>query len=239
MSMPKLLQLFQDNQSKPRNFRVKAEGNEAEIYLYDAIGAWFGVAAEDFVRELRALDNVDTIHLRMNSPGGDVFEGRAMATALAQVKARTVCHIEGLAASAATYVAEACDEVEIADGGFFMIHEAWTLTLGNKRDHQQQIALLEKVDDSILNDYAKRTKAERQQLIDWMQAETWFTAAEAVEHGFADRVLKTDRKQNRHRAQWNLAAYHNVPAALTEAPPPEQQYDRAQAERRLALLERR
>lgn len=237
MPMPKLLQLFLDNQHRDRDFHVKAKDGEAEIYLYDAIGAWFGVAAEDFVRELRGLDGVETIHLRMNSPGGDVFEGRAMATALRQVKAKTVCHIEGLSASAATYVAAACDEIEIADGGFFMIHEAWTLTLGNKRDHQQQIELLSKVDDGILDDYARRTGAERQQLIDWMEAETWFTAAEAVEHGFADRVLKTERDQNRRRAQWNLAAYQNVPAALAEAPP-EQQFDRAQAERRLALLER-
>ncbi|KFF50464.1 hypothetical protein GY26_01880 [Gammaproteobacteria bacterium MFB021] len=239
MPMPKLLQLFLDNQNRPRDFHVKAEGNEAEIYLYDAIGAWFGVAAEDFVRELRNLDGVETIHLRMNSPGGDVFEGRAMATALSQVKARTVCHIEGLSASAATYVAAACDEVEIADGGFYMIHEAWTLTLGNKRDHEHQIGLLSKVDDSIIGDYAKRTGVDRQQLIDWMAAETWFNAAEAVEHGFADRMLETDRSQNRKRAQWNLAAYQNVPAALTDQPPPEQLFDRVQAERRLALLERR
>lgn len=235
MPMPKLLQLFMDNQERPRDFHVKAEGDEAEIYLYDAIGAWFGVSAEDFVRELRGLD-VATIHLRLNSPGGDVFDGRAMATALSQVKAKTICHIEGLAASAATYVAAACDEIEIADGGFYMVHEAWTLTLGNKRDHEKQIGLLSKVDDSILNDYAKRTGAERQKLIDWMEAETWFTAAEAKEHGFVDRIIETERKAN--RASWNLAAYQNTPAALKDAPTPESQYDRATAERRLALLER-
>lgn len=235
MPMPKLLQLFQDNQNQPRDFHVKAEGGEAEIYLYDAIGEWFGVSSEEFVRQLRGLD-VDVIHLRMNSPGGDVFEARAIATALSQVKARTVCHIEGLAASAATYVATACDEIEIAEGGFFMVHEAWTLTLGNKREHQQQIDLLTKVDDSILDDYAKRTGADRQQLIDWLEAETWFTADEAKEHGFVDRIIEVDRKAN--RASWNLAAYQNTPAALTEPPPNESYYDRATAERRLALLER-
>lgn len=111
MPMPKLLQLFLDNVNRPRDFKVAVEGDEAEIYLYDAIGDWYGVSAAQFVQELRGLD-VATIHLRMNCPGGDVFEGRAMATALAQVKAKTICHIEGLAASAATYVAGACDEVE-------------------------------------------------------------------------------------------------------------------------------
>ena len=235
MPMPKLLQLFMDNVNRPRDFKVAVEGDEAEIYLYDAIGDWYGVSAAQFVQELRGLD-VATIHLRMNCPGGDVFEGRAMATALAQVKAKTVCHIEGLAASAATYVAGACDEVEITPGGFFMIHEAWTLTMGNKRDHQKQIDLLAKVDDSIQADYEKRTGASREQLAAWMEAETWFTAEEAKENGFVDAITDTDRKTN--RAAWNLAAYANAPSALTKPPVVEDHYNREQAERRLALLER-
>lgn len=237
MPMPKLLQLFLDNQARPKDFRSVYNEGRGEIYLYDAIGDWFGISAEAFNREIRAMEGeIDELHLYINSPGGDVFEARAMATALSQLKVKTFSHIEGLAASAATFLPMVTDEVEMSEGGFFMIHEAWTLTMGNKRDHLKQVDLLTKVDDSILDAYGKRTGTERDQLIAWLEAETWFTAAEAKEHGFIDSVLETDRRQA--AAQWNLAAYHNTPSALTQGPPPEQQYDRAQAERRLALIER-
>ncbi|QFU01266.1 ATP-dependent Clp protease proteolytic subunit 1 [Halomonas sp. THAF5a] len=237
MPMPKLLQLFLDNQAKPKDFRALRNEGRGEIYLYDAIGDWFGISAEAFNREVRAMEGeIDELHLYINSPGGDVFEARAMATALSQLKVKTVAHIEGLAASAATFLPMVTDEVEMTEGGFFMIHEAWTLTMGNKRDHRQQADLLGKVDDSILDAYAKRTGAKRDDLTAWMEAETWFTAAEAKEHGFITSILETDRRQA--AAQWNLAAYHNTPSALTEGPPPEHLYDRAQAERRLALIER-
>ncbi|RAH37571.1 Clp protease ClpP [Halomonas sp. SL1] len=216
---------------------MRNEGR-GELYVYDAIGDWFGISAEMFNREIRQMEgDVDEIHLYINSPGGDVFEARAMATALSQLKVKTVAHIEGLAASAATFLPMVTDEVDMTDGGFFMIHEAWTLTMGNKRDHDQQRNLLAKVDDSILDAYAKRTGGERDQLTAWMEAETWFTAEEAKTHGFIDAILETERRQ-RNAAQWNLGAYHNTPRSLTEGPPPEQLYDRAQAERRLALIER-
>lgn len=238
MPMPKLLQLFLDNQARPKDFRAETNDRRGEVYLYDAIGDWFGISAEAFNREVRAMEGeIDELHLYINSPGGDVFEARAMATALSQLKVKTVSHIEGLAASAATFLPMVTDEVEMTDGGFFMIHEAWTLTMGNKRDHQQQVDLLTKVDDSILEAYAKRTGADRDQLVAWMEAETWFTAEEAKEHGFITSILETERRQS-NAARWNLGAYHNTPRALTEGPPPEQLYDRAQAERRLALIER-
>lgn len=237
MPMPKLLQLFLDNQARPKDFRATHNEGRGEIYLYDAIGDWFGISAEAFNREIRAMEgDIDELHLYINSPGGDVFEARAMATALSQLKVKTFSHIEGLAASAATFLPMVTDEVEMSEGGFFMIHEAWTLTMGNKRDHLQQVDLLTKVDDSILDAYAKRTGSEREQLVAWLEAETWFTASEAKENGFIDSILETDRRQA--AAQWNLAAYHNTPSALTQGPPPEQLYDRAQAERRLALIER-
>lgn len=237
MPMPKLLQLFLDNQARPKEFRANFQDGRGEIYIYDAIGDWFGISAEAFNREIRAMEGeIDELHLYINSPGGDVFEARAMATALSQLKVKTVSHIEGLAASAATFLPMVTDEVEMTEGGFFMVHEAWTLTMGNKTDHAKQVDLLTKVDDSILDAYAKRTGADRDALIAWLAAETWFTAEEAKANGFIDSILETDRRQA--AAQWNLAAYHNAPRALTERSAPEHLYDRAQAERRLALIER-
>lgn len=175
--------------------------------------------------------------LRINSPGGDVFEGRAMATAIANHKGKVTAYIDGLAASAATYVALAAAEVVMAPGSFFMIHNAWTLAMGNADELDETSALLRKVDDSIVADYRRKTGAEDAQLREWMKAETWFTADEAKEHGFVDRLGEagTSAKAGNH---WNLAAYNNAPAALLNGSTAEPQYDRARAERRLSLLER-
>jgi ATP-dependent protease ClpP protease subunit len=231
----KLMQLYLSNQAAPRQARIEQAGREATVYIYDIIGeSWAGgVSAREFVPQLAALD-VDTIHLRINSPGGDVFDGRAIATALAQHPAHVVAHIDGQAASAATYVALAADEVEIADGGFFMIHNAWTIALGNANDFEDTAGILRKVDASIVADYQRKTGKTTEELVAWMDATTWFTAQEAVDHGFVDRIVPG---QKAAKNQWNLEAYGNAPAALTAQPEPEPTVDRAALERRLSLLE--
>lgn len=230
----KLMQLFLDNVTAPRSARIEQAGREATVYIYDVIGGdWGGVGARDFVPQLVALD-VDTIHLRINSPGGDVFEGRTIATALAQHPAKVIAHIDGQAASAATYVALAADEVEIAEGGFFMIHNAWTIAIGNADEFIATADLLRKVDASIVADYQRKTGKSPEELSAMMAATTWFTAEEAVENGFVDRIAEGTKAA---RNQWNLAAYGNAPAALTDQPEPEYTYDRAALERRLSLLE--
>ncbi|WP_324730983.1 head maturation protease, ClpP-related [Pseudomonas paeninsulae] len=232
----KLLQLIQSNLQSKRETRIEQSGREATVYLYDIIGEdWFGgVAAKDFVPTLNAMD-VDTIHLRINSPGGDVFDGRAMANALRNHKARVVAHIDGQAASAATYVALAADEVEIAEGGFFMIHNAWTMAMGNADDFDKSSALLRKIDASIVADYQRKTGKDAEQIAQWMQDTTWFTAEDALANGFVDRISQGQKAARNH---WNLAAYDNAPAALTAAAEPEPEIDRAALERRLSLLER-
>lgn len=230
----KLMQLFLSNQAAPRSAKIEQAGREATVYIYDIIGGdWGGVGARDFVPQLVALD-VDTIHLRINSPGGDVFEGRTIATALAQHPARVVAHIDGLAASAATYVALAADEVEIAEGGMFMIHNAWTIAMGNADEFIATADLLRKIDATIVADYQRKTSKPADELAAMMAATTWFTAEEAVEHGFVDRIAEGHKAA---RNQWNLAAYGNAPAALTDPPEPDITYDRAALERRLSLLE--
>lgn len=232
----KLLQLILHNQAAKREVRIEQAAKEATVYLYDIIGEdWFGgVSAKEFVPQLNALQ-VDTIHLRINSPGGDVFDGRAIASALKNHSAKVIAHIDGQAASAATYVALAADEVEIAEGGFFMIHNAWTLTMGNASDLDATSALLRKIDASIVADYQQKTGKDAKQIAQWMDETTWFTAEEALQQGFVDRIAEG---QKAAKNQWNLAAYGNAPAALTESPEDEQVYDRAALERRLTLLER-
>lgn len=255
MAIQKLLQLLRDNaagaERKPLNV-VRAEGStEATIYIYDVIDAWWGVSAQQVALAISALGpDVQTLHLRINSPGGDVFEGRAIRTHIAQFAGKTIAHIDGLAASAATTIADGADEVEIVEGGFYMIHNSWTFAYGNKTELRKTADLLGKVDEAIVTDYARRTGADLAQLVQWMDDETWFTADEAVEHGFANRKAAVPKKEDAAATQdrakrWNLAAYDKAPKALLEpavqtpAPVAEPDYEalRAHNQRRLQVMQ--
>jgi ATP-dependent Clp protease protease subunit len=242
MQIPKLLQLAIENKAAPKAFEVKAAANgDAEIYLYDVIDSYWGVGATAFCAALKGVQ-AETIHLHINSPGGDVFEARAMVAAIAASKATLVAHIDGLAASAASYVAMACDEVRIADGAFFMIHNAWTVAMGNANDLRASAELLAKVDSSIVSDYMRRTGKDQAQIEQWMADETWFSAQEAVDNGFANAVVANEKGV---KNAWNLAAYAKAPKALTEPVAPlaaeineEIEAIKAARSRHLALLER-
>lgn len=166
---------------------VNAAADEATVYLYDAIDSFWGIDAGEFVKALGEI-SAKTIHLRVNSPGGSVFDAEAIQTALQQHKARVVAHIDGMAASAATCITLAADEVEMSDGALFMIHNAWTVAFGNAADLVDTAALLEKIDANILRDYQAKTGQSIEQLKVWMDAETWFTAQEALANGFVDRI---------------------------------------------------
>lgn len=202
--MKKLVQLIRNNAGR-EPAKIRAEGEDATLYLYDIIDPYWGVGAAEFNKTLAGL-NGKKVTLRVNSPGGDVFDGRAMAAAIGQ-HGNVHAVIEGLAASAATYVTAACATVTIAAGSFYMIHEAWTMAYGNKGDLTQTAALLGKIDDSIVADYAKKTGKSNDEIIAWMQAETWFTAEEAVENGFVDSISEVAKFENK----WNLSAYNNAP----------------------------
>lgn len=245
MTIPKLLQLLRDNaaaERKPLNLVRNEAADEATLYVYDVIDAWWGVSAEAVSKAIAGLDPKATLHVRVNSPGGDVFEGRAIRTALRQHKGKTVGHIDGLAASAATTVVDGCAEIEISDGAFYMIHNSWTFAMGNREEMRRTADLLEQIDGAIVADYAKRTGKDLQQLVQWMNDETWFTAAQAVEHGFASRLAPDDAPapEDSTKRSWNLTSYDKVPKALIEAPPanePDYAAMRAYAERRLRVLQ--
>lgn len=245
--MKKLIQLLRDNAAQERKplQLVRAEGSaDATLYIYDVIDAYWGVSAQEVAKTIAGLGTDITLHLRINSPGGDVFEARAIAAAIAQFGGKTIAHIDGLAASAATTIASAAQEVEIVDGGFYMIHNAWTFAMGNKHDMRTTADLLDKVDGAIVADYARRTGAATEQVIAWMDAETWFTAQEAVDNKFADRLAPSGQAgtSNASARQFNLAAFDKTPQALLAplAPQPPQINEgavRAHNERRLRLLE--
>lgn len=247
MKIQNLLQLLRDNaatERKPLNLVRNEDAGESTLYIYDVIDAWWGVAALQVAPVIASLDAASTLHVRVNSPGGDVFEGRAIRTAIQQFKGKTIGHVDGLAASAATTVIDACDEIEIAEGGFYMIHNGWTLGYGNRHEHRKTADLLEKVDAAIVADYARRTGLDVAQLAQWMDDETWFEASEAVEHGFASRLATLPEKApaDASSRKWNLAAYDKAPKALIEPPAPtDPEPDfaalRAHNERRLRVLQ--
>lgn len=213
MPMPKLLQLAKNNAAKSKPIRAETEGKEATIYLHGVIGGWWGDIDETMFAQAMAGIDADVIHLRIDSPGGDVFAARSMMTAIAQHSATVVAHVDGLAASAATGVCMACDRVEISQGAGFMIHNAWTVAIGNKTDMAKTGDLLGKIDTGLAADYTRRTGRDQAEIVQWMDAETWFTADEAKEYGFADVVVEvvgTKKAAN----SWDLSAYNNAPSAL-------------------------
>ncbi len=242
MPIPKLLQLAKNNAGKSKPVRAESDGKEATIYLHGVIGGWWGDIDETMFAQALAGIDADVIHLRIDSPGGDVFAARSMMTAISQHRATVIAHVDGLAASAATGICMACDEVEITQGAGFMIHNAWTIAIGNKADMSKTADLLGKIDTGLAGDYTRRTGKDEAQIVQWMDEETWFTADEAKEHGFADRVVEVVSKKKAGN-KWDLSAYSNTPAALLR---PENSADdgeditahQSALSRRLALLER-
>ena len=210
-----LNKLFADNEQKPRRYEINAKADEAaEVFIYDAIGGMWGIQASQFAKDLKAIKS-SVIHLRINSPGGEVDAARAMSTAIARHPAQIVAHIDGLAASAASVVMLAADEIEITAGAFVMVHNPHALAFGNASDHMAVAEVLSKYADSLTADYMRRTGKDEATVRAWMDAETWFSAQEAVDAGLADRIVETTAVKN----EWNLTAYRNAPAALCAVGP--------------------
>jgi len=225
-----LLTLLDANRGRGSPLRAEDAAETAVVYVYDAIGLW-GVEAGPFVQAVRAL-KAPKMSLRINSPGGDVFDARAMKAALDDYAGTITAHVDGIAASAASFLMMAADEVVMGDGAFVMIHNAWGLTIGNAEDHRMQAGILDKVDDGIVADYARKTGKPADELRALMAAETWFTAQEAVDAGLADRVAET--KAARAASRWNLSAYARAP----EIAAPDFARERSRYDARLRLFER-
>lgn len=199
-------------------FRMSAgDGGATRVDIYDEIGSsgWFdtGVSAIDFVQQLAGINGDLEVHI--NSPGGDVFEGLAIYNALAQRPGNVTTVVDGLAASAASFIAQAGKTRVISPGAMMMIHDAAGLCMGNASDMRELAELLDKVSDNIAGIYAEASPA-----TDWraaMKAETWYTADEAVTAGLAQRVAERPATAAlAAAAKFDLSAYLNPPR-LTNA----------------------
>ena len=176
-----------------------AHEDEAEIYIYDEIGYW-GVTANDFIGDLRDI-KAGKIALHINSPGGDVFDGIAIYNALRRHKADITVWIDGIAASAASFIAMAGDEVVMSPHSQMMIHEASGLVIGAADDMRKMAEILDKSSDNIASIYAKRAGDDVAEWRQRMKDESWFSDIEAVEAGLADRVDGEDEEAVAARAQ--------------------------------------
>ena len=192
----------------------KAGSPTARIRLFDEIG-FFGTTASDFVAELDALD-VQEIELRINSIGGEVHDAIAIMNALRDHPARVTTVIDGVAASSASFIALAGDEVVMNRNSQIMIHEPWGLAMGDSSELTELAARLDKEGDNIASIYAKKAGGE---LAEWrgrMRAETWFYDQEAVDVGLADRVAAdadASEAKNRHDFKiFNYAGREKAPA---------------------------
>jgi ATP-dependent protease ClpP protease subunit len=167
--------------------RMKTD-DVAEVLVYDQIGRdpWFGegISAKEFRAQVKAI-KAKTLNLRINSPGGSVIEGAAMLSALDEFKGDIEADVDGLSASAASVLMMGADVIRVASNALVMIHDPKAGVLGGAEDMRRLADLLDKVKGQALDAYERHSKAGRQQLADWMAAETWFTGEEAVEAGLA------------------------------------------------------
>lgn len=168
-------------------YRLRAARKTAELLIYEEIGGW-GIKSKDLIEKLDALGAITTLTVRINSPGGDVFEALNIHNALTRHSARVTVHIDALCASAATLVALAADEVRMADNGMFMIHEPWTVSMGNSAELLKQSDLLDTVAENVVSIYARKTGLDPAEVRDLMRAETWYTAEQALAAGFIDAI---------------------------------------------------
>lgn len=191
---------------------ARAVGAVTEIEVIGEIG--FDVTVSAFREKLRGAGDV---LLTINSPGGIATDGVAIFNSATSHAGHVRVEIIGIAASAASIIAMAGDEVAIASNAHLMIHRSWGLTIGNSVDHRESVELLERIDRSMAETYARRTGGDVGEILSLMDSTTWFTGEEAVEAGFADATIEDAAVS----AQFDLSVYGNAPAALrrsTNAP---------------------
>lgn len=170
--------------------RINAAADVPQILIYDDIGPeWLGlVSAKGVTEALEELKASREINVRINSPGGDVFEGFGIYNALVRHPAKIIVDIDALAASAASLIAMSGDRIRIAANAMIMVHQAWTIAAGNAAELLKVVEILEKIGENLVDTYVARTGQDAKTVQKMLDDETWLQAAEAVEQGFADEI---------------------------------------------------
>ncbi len=210
-------------------FKARSEGKTLELDVFGVVGdSWFGdsVSAGAVRRMLKANRDATLIKVRINSDGGDAFEGFAIYNLLSEHPARVEVDVDALCCSAASIIAMAGDEIRMAHNAWMMIHNAWGGVHGEPEDMRRWADVLEKVSDQSADIYAARTKQPKAKVAEMMGAETWMTASEAKALGFCDKVQPLKAAAAKASAQasnarafacMSLDDFENVPDAVREA----------------------
>lgn len=208
-----------ERQDERRFVRFTSKGSDtAEVLIYDEIGMC-GVEADTFARELQDI-TAATIHCRINSPGGDVFDSIAIYNALVDHPARVEVTVDSLAASGASVIAMAGEKITMNRGSQLMIHDAYTATIGNAADLRETATLLDRFSDAIAAVYAGRAGGAAKEWRDLMRTETWYTGPEAVDARLAHHAIDAPPATDQPVAAWNLANSAFFFAGRAQAPAP-------------------
>lgn len=217
------------NNKKFWNFKALDE-KMGELTLYGEISdiSWWGdeVTPKQFKEDLDALGDIDVLNVYINSPGGDVFAGQTIHSILKRHQAKVNVYVDGLAASIASVIAIAGDTVTMPRNAMMMIHNPWTIAIGNAEEFRKLADDLDKIGESLIEAYLSKVNVERDKLIELMNAETWLTAEECKDYGFCDEIEEAKQVAacvNREL----LTKYKKTPAKLlaTNEPNPNQDKD--------------
>lgn len=192
---------------------VSNKGDQPEIAIYDEIGFW-GTTAAEFRDELNAIKS-DRITLRLNSPGGDVFDGLAIFNILKAHPAAIDVVVDGIAASAASFIAMAGDTIKMSRHSMMMIHEAWGFAMGPAADMRKAADMLERLTGEIASIYTERSGVAKDVWLGRMSEETWFNDQEAVDAGLADEVIAAAAAP---KNVFDLSMFRHTPLALDHEP---------------------
>lgn len=221
---------------EPRRVRSNAgykfvnKDDSADLFLYDEISSWWGISANDFVNDLQQID-AKSLNLYINSPGGSVFEGFAIYSALVRHSEKNGTKInvviDGIAASIASVIAMSGDNIAIGEHASTMIHEPWGWTIGTADEMREEADVLDALKDTIIDIYVARTGGDREEITAWVEAETWMKGQVAVDRGFADEIIplkakKKDEEENKARSasvdvDYLSSLFPNMPDDVREA----------------------
>lgn len=191
------------------NLAQQADSGEVSIYIFDEIGAW-GVTAKSFIEELLSVPNAKAINLHINSPGGDVFDALAIYNMLSRMPQPKRAYIEGMAASAASFIPMACNEIHMPDNAMMFIHNAWTMTAGDSEQLRQTADFLDRIGESIVNVYASRATVSREQIVEMMDKETWLSASDAKAIGLCTHIDSAVQIA----AKFDASLYRHIPSGI-------------------------
>ena len=185
------------------NIQNKA-GSATDVYIFDEIGMW-GITAQNFISDIKDLKDTP-INLRINSLGGDVFDGLAIYNIIKKRTAKTTVYIEGIAASIATIIALGADEVVMSENSLFMIHNASGGAMGESKDLQKTAEVLDKITRQLAEVYEAKTGMSQEAIQDMMDEETWLNAQEAFDLGFVDTISDAIKVA----AKYDVSKFKNI-----------------------------